>query len=679
MNSKRFHLVSQQGIEIIDGRTVATTSPAWLRIEPFAELVRRKWVRLRYSSSFFDDPVRPLICFMIKGRDSIILPMNGPVLGSAEWVGRIPDDTTAIFISPVQQPGRFDFQLDDVISIRRTVLAARGLWQNPDWLLWAARSRLVKSRREAWQAIGFATGGTAMSDYARWHRRFARPLQRDGLDAPRHDWRTGPGFRLILRLKKDCDPVRLGETMQSLRNQIYPHWSVCAFSDATTNASLLAAFRWLVGNDARFSQASLDQDQIIDKRNADDLVASIDVGDRLPNYALAVVAEVILRQPELEFIYADEDFITATGHLGHPILKPAWSPVFQQCTGYIGRPAFFRLQRLDCEELRSIVSREEVVINQLLQQIPKSHIHHIRRVLYSRQSSTDVGATLTSRLEPIAVEPKAWPKVSVVIPTRNNAQLLAECLGGLRVKTDYPFIETCVVDNGSSDPAAVRLLQEIATVPNMIVLHRPGPFNFSALSNDGARATSGSVLLFLNNDIAMFQRQWLKALVRWAIEPQIGVVGAKLLFPNRRVQHAGVVLGFGGIAGHLYRQMSADYRGYMAQLVLPHEVSAVTGACMAVTRTKFEAVGGFDSEHLRVDLNDIDLCLRIAASGWTNIWTPEATLIHHQSATRGIDSDPFALYRDERTYFVQRWSDVIRDDPFFHPALSLYAHDAALG
>ena len=176
----------------------------------------------------------------------------------------------------------------------------------------------------------------------------------------------------------------------------------------------------------------------------------------------------------------------------------------------------------------------------------------------------------------------------------------------------------------------------------------------------------------------MLQRNWLKAMVRWAIEPQVGVVGAKLLFPHGKIQHAGVVLGFGGIAGHIYRRLSQGYPGYLAQLTVPHEVSAVTGACMAVARTKFEAVGGFDSENLAIDLNDIDFCLRIAERGWTNVWTPEATLIHHQSATRGIDRDPFALYRKERAYFVERWSHVIRDDPYFHPALSLYAHDVAL-
>jgi GT2 family glycosyltransferase len=332
--------------------------------------------------------------------------------------------------------------------------------------------------------------------------------------------------------------------------------------------------------------------------------------------------------------------------------------------------------------LRQLVTDEDAAIDELCRDIPRSAIRHIRRVLYHRQSpAADCPvrtAVMASRGAGGSEDPPQWPEVAVVIPTRDGANLLAECFAGLQDKTDYPSFETVVVDNGSTAPAAVRLLQRIAATPRSHVIEFPGPFNFSAMSNAGAKATRAGVLLFLNNDIAMLDPNWLKAMVRWAIKPSIGVVGAKLLFPNGRLQHAGVVLGFGGVAGHVYRRLPKDYRGYLDQLTVPHEVAAVTGACMAVERSKFEAVGGFDAENLPVDLNDIDFCLRIAERGWTNIWTPEATLIHHQSATRGIDLDPFELYRKERDYFVRRWAHVIRDDPYFHPGLSLYAHDVGL-
>jgi O-antigen biosynthesis protein len=290
----------------------------------------------------------------------------------------------------------------------------------------------------------------------------------------------------------------------------------------------------------------------------------------------------------------------------------------------------------------------------------------------SRRSPAPNGQALVSR------DPAKWPAVGVVIPTRDRAELLSQCVHGLKEKTDYPHLEIVVVDNGSTAKDARALLRDLRNDLRFTVLERPGPFNFPVLSNDGAHATRAPMLLFLNNDIQMVKEDWLKPLVRWAVKPEVGVVGAKLLFPNQRIQHAGVVLGFGGIAGHIYRRLPKDHLGYHNRLTVPHEVAAVTGACIAIERSKFEAVGGFDAENLPVDLNDIDLCLRVGERGWTNIWTPEAVLVHLQSASRGIEADPFATYRQERTYFVKRWAEFIRDDPYFHPGLSLFAHNVAL-
>jgi GT2 family glycosyltransferase len=284
----------------------------------------------------------------------------------------------------------------------------------------------------------------------------------------------------------------------------------------------------------------------------------------------------------------------------------------------------------------------------------------------------------TDRDPSVTTSDPAWPTVGIVIPTKDHADLLAECIQGLEENTDYPHFEVVVVDNGSTAKDALALLEDLRTRPRYRVLNRPGPFNFSALSNDGASATQASMLVFLNNDIAMLQDDWLKALVRWAIKPDVGVVGAKLLFPDGRIQHAGVVVGFGGIAGHVYRRSPSDHGGYRDRLAVAHEITAVTGACIAVERSKFDSIGGFDAENVAVDLSDIDLCLRIRELGLTNMWTPESVLIHRQSASRGVDADPFVSYRKERTYFAQRWLEAIRDDPFFHPGLSLFDHRVAL-
>lgn len=677
--AKQFYLVPETGIEVINGQTFAAACPAWFRIEPIAALARHNWIRLHYSASFFDEPVRPLIRFTLADGETITLPMNGPVLGSAEWVGRVPTDTVAAFISPVRRTGAFDFRLEAIGPVRRTELIFQGL-RRPGLLFWAIRSRLLNFRRLAWQALNFAAGGTPMKAYATWHARLSRPIDPGGFDRPRSDWSKGPSFRLVLDLRRGGADALL-KTLRSLQAQVYARWQLHAVCDSTTDKALLALFQEHARGDARLLQAIPEfasrggDTKAVDDR---DCLLVINAGDQLAPYALAIIAEEIARQPDLDLVYADEDRITTRGNLHSPVLKPDWSPVLQAQRPYLGGAVFFRGRRIAGESFAALLADRETMVDKLAQEISPRAIRHVRRVLYSRQQSPHDDAQIAAVTRSAAADPPQWPPVAVVIATRDHGKLLANCLAGLRDKTDYPSLEIVVVDNGSTRADAKRLLGKLATAPDIKVLHRPGPFNFSALSNEGARATSAPVLLFLNNDIVMIEPNWLKAMVRWAVKPAIGTVGAKLLFANGRIQHAGVVLGFGGIAGHDYLRLPKDHSGYLSRLTVPHEVSAVTAACMAVERSKFEAVNGFDTKNLPVDLNDIDFCLRIAESGLANLWTPEATLIHLESATRGVDGDTFALYRQERSYFVRRWAEAIRDDPYFHPALSLYAGDVEL-
>jgi len=206
----------------------------------------------------------------------------------------------------------------------------------------------------------------------------------------------------------------------------------------------------------------------------------------------------------------------------------------------------------------------------------------------------------------------------------------------------------------------------------------PGRFNFSAMCNAGAASARGECLVFLNNDMSVVTPGWLGPLVAEAMRPGIGAVGARLLFPDGSIQHAGVAVGMGGYADHVSHGQVGDYAGYLGRLGVAHEVGAVTGACIAVEAGKFKAVNGFDAERFPVELSDIDLCLRLAAAGWKSLMRPDSVLIHHQSATRGFSFRPFDRYGLERGHFRTRWRDMIRDDPFFHPALSLFSTEPAL-
>jgi O-antigen biosynthesis protein len=651
---------------------------AWLRVEPVEFIARHDWIRLRYSASFFDDPVRPLIRFETRSGAVFVQAMNGPVLGSAEWMGRVPDDTVKVAISPGPGGTPSTFRIDGVSPLSRLGLLRRGLRHDWRWVYWTVRSRLLNSRQEAWQALKFAAPPTSLQDYGAWRARLARQLDPGGLDREHADWNLTPCFRFFLRA---TDQVGVAATVASLQAQAYPNWSLDVIPAAAA-AGDFAGCREAAAGDERvaFIGPRPDWPEIIRRNSADDRIGVLDAGDLLPDYALAVLAERLAGSPGLAVVYSDEDTVDADGGHRDPIFKPDWSPSLQAREPYVGRLALVRagVLELGAEALAALFRDDQAAIDRILVDVAPAAVGHVRRVLYHRHAGRAPAAASTRPRSCPAGEVPAWPMVGIVIPTRDRADLLAECVRGLRDGTDYPSYEIVVVDNGSSAPDALALLRDLKSDRRFKVVERPGPFNFSALSNDGARATAAAVLAFVNNDIVVVDPGWLKPLVRFALLPHVGVVGAKLLFPDGRLQHAGVVLGFGGIAGHLYRRMPADHPGYGNRLMNAHEVGAVTAACIAVERHKFEAVGGFDAENLPVDLNDMDLCLRISERGWTSLWTPESVLVHLQSATRGIDPDPFALYRQERTYFVRRWAEKIRDDPYFHPALSLFAHEVAL-
>ena len=672
---KSWRLEPESGVELKDGATHAVSLPFWLRLEPAKPICKCRWIRIRYSCGFFDEPVRPLIRFNMRSGDSFFQPMNGAILGSAEWIGRVPDNTVSISISPSRRLGPFSFRIDRIHVLSRPRLLQGGFFRDPLWAFWAIRSRIVDSRQEAWQSVKYALGGTPLNQYSNWVARMTRPFDAEGLDRPHRDWSAAPRLHLLMSLEGRMGG--LTATLRSLQGQVHERWSLHALVGENDEPRVLTRFHDEMEKDSRLS-AFVPTDFAQQNFADDDRIAVIEPGDILPPYALATVAETLLERSDLTVLYSDEDALGPDDTPKAPILKPDWSPLFYGAIPYVGRLTFLRHGDLVAAGLNpaDLLSDEQATLRRLLTAAEPATVGHIRRIMCSRRKaeiSPSAPAVHDSR-EP---EPN-WPEVSIVIPTRNRAHLLATCTRGLKEKTDYPSFNVVVVDNGSDQARARALLDKLRADPRYHILDRPEPFNYAKLSNDGARATNSPMLVFLNNDIQMIDAGWLKTLVRLAMKPQAGVVGAKLLFPNRKIQHAGVVLGMGGISGHIYRRRRSHVNSYLRQAATTREMAAVTGACIAIERSKFEAVGGFDAENLPVDLNDIDLCLRVAERGLTNVWAADAVLIHMQSASRGIERNPFDQYRQERTYFVNRWVEAIRDDPYFHPAFSLSAHRPVL-
>jgi len=243
-------------------------------------------------------------------------------------------------------------------------------------------------------------------------------------------------------------------------------------------------------------------------------------------------------------------------------------------------------------------------------------------------------------------------------------------------RTDYRPIEIIIVDHDSDDNNTAQYLSEIKKNPQIKILNYSGPFNYSRINNIAAKKAEGSILAFINNDTEVINPDWLTEMVSIAELKRTGAVGAKLLYPNNTIQHGGVTVGLGGVAGHVHVGLKASDGGYYSRLHLSQEISAVTGACLLVKRSIFFEVGGFD-ENLAVALNDIDLCLKIRKAGYRNIWTPFARLYHKESYSRGLDDtgEKLVRLREEILIMKKKWGPgMLVSDPYFNPNLSLYSH-----
>jgi GT2 family glycosyltransferase len=270
------------------------------------------------------------------------------------------------------------------------------------------------------------------------------------------------------------------------------------------------------------------------------------------------------------------------------------------------------------------------------------------------------------------------PLASVIIPSRDNAELLGRAIRSVQ-SAQYPRLEIVVVDNGSSSAAQLRLLEDLARVEKAQVVRDPRAFNFSALVNAGRRAATGDVLILLNDDVESTEHGWAEELVAQSMRPEIGCVGALLLYPTLQVQHAGIILGINGGPGHAFRHSASGLNAADRRLLVVREVAAVTGACLAVRTTVFDEAGGFDEE-LPITMNDADFCLRVAKLGYRNIVTPHASLIHRESSSRGLDSTNAKLRRLQRetALFLRKWGAAAVEDPYLNPHLSRSHEDYRL-
>lgn len=384
-------------------------------------------------------------------------------------------------------------------------------------------------------------------------------------------------------------------------------------------------------------------------------------GDLFASGAAAVYRAAI-DDASVQMLYADDDGFDRRGRREKPHFKPDWNSELFRHADYITGAC---IVRGDATALASVAGHDDWAARLVAGAAASGAVRAVRQLLHHRRSRP----VSPTRAAPLVVADDL-PLVSVIIPTRNRVNLLKTCLAGLAA-TDYPRLDVIIVDNDSDDPETLAWLQALDPL-RVRVLRHPGPFNYSTINNRAVAEAHGQLICLLNNDIEVLSADWLAIMATQALRNDVGAVGARLLYPDGRIQHAGVVIGVGNAAGHAHRFLRPEEEGYFNRHNLPQFTSAVTGACLVVQRDRFLAVGGLDEANFAVAFNDVDLCLRLNSRGLQSLYEPRATLIHHESVSRGFDRDPVGARRfaGELAALQRIWKTDEVVDPFHHPQLS---------
>ncbi|MZG88829.1 glycosyltransferase family 2 protein [Enterococcus durans] len=507
----------------------------------------------------------------------------------------------------------------------------------------------------------------------------------------------------------------LEKCIDSVINQTYDNWELCISDDASTDPKIKKCLEAYEKKEPRIKvvfrkengHISLATNSALEIATGE-FIALLDNDDELPPHALFEVVKVLNERPELDVIYSDEDKIDAEGNRFDPHFKADWSPDTLMGNNYISHLGVYRssiVKSLGGFRKGYEGSQDYDLVLRVTEQIPEDHIYHIDKVLYhwrtipgSTASSGEAKSyiydsgvkALTDALNRRGIKGTFRPGlisgfyevtyevlqeelVSVIIPTKNGYDDLKLCVDSIIEKTSYPNYEIIIADNGSTDPKMQELFAEYKKQldERFIVELIDIPFNYSRINNLAAEKASGKYLLFLNNDTEVIEPNWMTTMVSYAQFDRIGCVGAKLYYPDDTTQHAGVLVGIGGVAGHALNNYDRTHCGYFGRLVIDVNYLAVTAACMMVKATDFKAVHGFD-ETLEVAFNDVDLCLKIYELGRYNVYAHQVELYHFESKSRGYEDTPEKQKRfaGEIKKMQDKWPAYIAHDPFYNDNLT---------
>lgn len=585
--------------------------------------------------------------------------------------------------------------------------------RRPDGLIRLGRQAAGLYREGGFGAIGRAIGDLSSREqglapktvtYAQWieahdysHEQDAQALkERIG------SLKSRPSFAILMPIADGSQVENARASAASLNEQVYEKFSL-HFCSSLPTGGLPETLHAKPDNghptcqiETRAGHETLTEavNTAVEHSDSDWLIL-LSPGTVLRENTLAEFALAAERHPDATLLYSDEDQLDRNGERCAPHFKPAYSRELLHANFYIG--SAFAVRREAFLKAGGMTGRPEGadlfdLVLKILEVSDPAGIGHIPKVLFhfpesrDKHSISDAGTAILSahldrsgfraeversdiayayRVRPAVPSPA--PLVSIVIPTRDNADFLKTCIRSILDKTDYENYEIVVVDNGSTQEEAIAYLDSFEGDSKVRVFRHPIPFNFSALANFGVGQARGYVVGLLNNDMEVIAPDWLTELVSWSLSPGIGCVGAKLYYADDTIQHGGVVLGPDGIAGHAFRWRKRSDPGYFERAVVHQNLSAVTGACLFVRKEVYEQVGGFEEEHLAVAYNDVDFCLKVGRLGLKHVWTPYAELYHFESKSRGIDNSSSRRARFEKEYSYMRanWATKIENDPYY--------------
>ena len=541
-------------------------------------------------------------------------------------------------------------------------------------------------------------------------------------------WCSKPVISVLLPTYNTPEAL-LRECIESVLEQSYPHWQLCIADDASTQPEVQAVIKEYASADTRICYTLRAHNGHISECSNSALglatgewVALLDHDDCLPAHALFEVVKALNQHPQAQIIYSDEDKLDLQGRRCDPFFKPDWSPDLLYSQNYMTHLLVYRHQLMrEVAGFRKGYegSQDYDLLLRCIAHLPEAtrkNIVHIPKVLYHwrmTEQSTAMGHERKDYATPAALRalqdfmdrchpgvrmevvqpgiyrarwplPAKLPLVSLIIPTRDGLEELRTCIESILDKTTYTNYEILVVDNQSTCSHTLAYLQELEAGTRydgrVRVLSYDHPFNYSAMNNFAVHHANGEVLGLINNDVEVIGPEWLSEMVSHAIRPNIGCVGAKLYYPDGSIQHAGVILGIGGVAGHSHKYFPGHAEGYFGRLRAVHNVSAVTGAVLVVKKKTYEKLGGLNIAGLPVAFNDVDFCIRAQKAGYMNLWTPFAELYHHESKTRGDEQTPEkqSRFKMECEFMEAQWGDFLWNDPFYNRNLTLASENYSL-